>query len=96
MLWKRSLVRFLPSDLPIFNEKETRSGEAEIVVVETMVYNPLFPFLLREGLNKAAKEDEYSRRTIEMEERWKRFRDRQQKVQQTPQVWNTCASIHLE
>eukprot|EP00977_Amphora_coffeiformis_P014410 scaffold4019_cov143-Amphora_coffeaeformis.AAC.2 len=88
-LWRRSLVRFLPSDLPIFNEKK-RSGEAELVVVETMVYNPLFPFLLREGLSKAAKEDEYERRAMDLEERWKRFRDRQHRVQQTSQNYRAA------
>jgi len=88
-LWRRSLVRFLPSDLPIFNERK-RSGEAELVVVETMVYNPLFPFLLREGLSKAAKEDEYERRTIDLEERWKRFRERQERVQQTSREYSAA------
>ena len=89
-LWRRSLVRFLPSDLPIFNAKDQRTGEAELVVVETMVYNPLFPFLLREGLSKAAKEDEYDRRTMDLEERWKRFRDRQQKLQETSREWSAA------
>lgn len=89
-LWRRSLVRFLPSDLPVFNEKEKRTTDAELVIVETMVYNSLFPFLLREGLNKAAKQDENERKTMELEERWKRFRERQQKVSQTPRVWNAA------
>jgi hypothetical protein len=75
-LWRKSLVRFLPDDLPIFSEmNQQHSGDAQ---VETMVFNPLFPFLIREGLTKAAQEDEHNRRSLELEERWKRFRERKQ------------------
>jgi hypothetical protein len=72
-LWRKALIRFLPADLPVFS-----SGEAELSVVEGLVENPLFPFLLREGLSRAAREDTQNRRTLELEERWKRFRQRQQ------------------
>ena len=76
-LWRKCLVRFLPADLPIFSEGDLHTGDADRDNVEEMVSNPLFPFLLREGLAKAAREDDHNRRTLELEERWKRFRERQ-------------------
>jgi hypothetical protein len=88
-LWRRTLIRFLPADMPLFNRKEQGSGDADLVVVEAMVYNPLFPYLLREGMSKAAKEDEFQRRSQDLDERWKRFRERQQQLQQTSQVWSS-------